>query len=162
MSNFGLGRALKQLEIKYEASRIGDRQVLELMRKRGAVIGGEDSGHMIFLNHHTTGDGIISALQLLFALQLYNQPLSQLAQLMHPSPQKLVNLEVKEKPPLEKIPGLSEAVRAAEEEMGERGRVLIRYSGTQKICRVMAEGPTWKITERICETLAAILRKSIG
>jgi len=162
MSNFGFGLALKKLGIEYDASQVGDRYVLEMMQEKGAVIGGEESGHMIFLNHHTTGDGIISALQLLAALRLYGKPLSQLAKLMKLSPQKLINIDVKEKPPLEKIEGLTEAIRVAEEELGEKGRVLIRYSGTQSMCRVMVEGPTEEMTVRICESLVETLEKAIG
>ncbi|MEA1927082.1 MAG: phosphoglucosamine mutase [Candidatus Auribacterota bacterium] len=162
MSNFGFGLGLKKLGIEYDASQVGDRYVLEMMQQKGAVIGGEESGHMIFLNHHTTGDGIISALQLLAALRLYNKPLSQLSKLMKLSPQKLINIDVKEKPPLEKIEGLAKAIEEAEEELGEKGRVLIRYSGTQSMCRVMVEGPTEEMTGRICESLVETLKKAIG
>ncbi|MDP8214104.1 MAG: phosphoglucosamine mutase [Candidatus Euphemobacter frigidus] len=162
MSNFGFGLALKKLGIEHDMSKVGDRYVLEMMQNRGAVIGGEESGHMIFLNHHSTGDGIISALQLLAAMRTFGKPLSRLAKLMKLSPQKMINIDVVEKPPLERIKGLPEAVKAAEEELGEKGRVLIRYSGTQSMCRVMVEGPTEEITGRICVSLADIIKKAIG
>ncbi len=162
MSNFGFGEALKRLGIEHDAAKVGDRYVLELMRERGAVIGGEASGHVIFLDHHTTGDGLVSALQLLAALRFYRQPLSRLAGLMEVFPQIMVNVEVRNKPPLEEIPGLQEAVRKAEKELGGKGRILIRYSGTEALCRVMVEGPTETMTARIGDELARILKKTLG
>ncbi|MFH0953580.1 MAG: phosphoglucosamine mutase [Verrucomicrobiota bacterium] len=162
MSNFGFGVALKELGIEHGASKVGDRYVLEMMQKKGAVLGGEASGHMIFLDHHTTGDGIISALQLLGAMKYYRKPLSELAKLMKLSPQKVINVDVKSKPPLENITELQAAIKKAEGELKDRGRVLIRYSGTQSMCRVMVEGPTEEITDRLAATLADLVRKNIG
>jgi phosphoglucosamine mutase len=162
MSNFGFFVALKKMGIEKEVSKVGDRYVLEMMREKGAVVGGEQSGHVIFLNHHTTGDGIIAALQLLWAMRYYGQSLSELAKIMIPSPQKVVNVGVKNKPPLESIPALQKAVREAESELGENGRVLIRYSGTQAVCRVMVEGPTEQTTDRLADTLAEAVRKNIS
>jgi phosphoglucosamine mutase len=162
MSNFGFNIALKGLGIKQGISQVGDRYVLEMMKEKNAVIGGEESGHVIFLNHHTTGDGIISALQLLSAMRLYKKPLSALARVMKLSPQKLINVDVKSKPPLEEMEEVQKAVRAAEEELGDKGRVLIRYSGTQQMCRVMVEGPTEELTVRLCSSLAETVRKTIG
>jgi len=162
MSNFGFGTALKELGIKHGVSRVGDRYVLELMKAKNAVLGGEDSGHIIFLNHHTAGDGIISALQLLSAMRMYKKKLSALAGIVKLSPQKLVNVEVSSKPPLEEIKELRQAVEEAEKELGDRGRVLIRYSGTQSLCRVMVEGPTEEVTGRLCSSLAGAVEKAIG
>jgi phosphoglucosamine mutase len=162
MSNFGFFAALKMMGIEKEVSKVGDRYVLEMMREKGAVVGGEQSGHVIFLNHHTTGDGIIAALQLLWAMRYYGQSLSELAKIMIVSPQKIVNVAVKSKPPLESIPALQKAVRDAESELGEHGRVLIRYSGTQAVCRVMVEGPAEQITGRLADTLAEAVRKNIS
>lgn len=162
MSNFGLGIALKGLGIEQGVSKVGDRYVLEMMKEKGAVVGGEESGHMIFLNHHTTGDGIISALQLLAAMQMASQPLSELSKVMTLSPQKLVNVEVQSKPPLEELTDVQAAVKAAEAELGDKGRVLIRYSGTQQKCRVMVEGPTEEMTDRLCGELAGAVKKAIG
>ncbi len=162
MSNYGFVLAMKELGIGLEKAKVGDRYVLEMMREKGAIVGGEASGHMIFLNHHTTGDGIISALQLLAAMQMYKQPLSRLATIMRLLPQKLINIDVKNKPPLEKIPELQRAIKAAEAELKDRGRVLIRYSGTQSMCRVMVEGPTQEMTDRLTTSLADVLRKSLG
>jgi phosphoglucosamine mutase len=162
MSNFGFFSAMKKLNIHTDTSNVGDRYVLEMMQRKGAILGGEESGHAIFLNHHTTGDGIIAALQLLYAMRRAGCPLSELAEIMTPSPQKMINVSVKEKPPLEQLPELQQAIKIAEAELGDRGRVLIRYSGTQPMCRVMVEGPTEQLTERLARTLADVVLRSIG
>ncbi|MBN2319639.1 MAG: phosphoglucosamine mutase [Acidobacteria bacterium] len=162
MSNFGFRLALEEMGIEYGAASVGDRYVLEMMQSKGAVIGGEASGHIIFLNHHTSGDGILSALQLLAAMRRQNQPLSQLSKIMKLSPQKMINVEVTSKPPLESLAELQDSIRAAESELNRRGRVLIRYSGTQRMCRVMVEGPTEEMTERLASSLAETVKKCIG
>ncbi len=162
MSNFGFFAALKKMGIQEGVSKVGDRYVLEMMQEKGGVLGGEESGHVIFLNHHTTGDGIITALQLLSAMKRSGKRLSDLAKVMALSPQKIINVNVKDKPPLEKIPELQKAVKEAEAELGDKGRVLIRYSGTQSMCRVMVEGPTEQMTERLTKTLADVVKKCIG
>jgi phosphoglucosamine mutase len=162
MSNFGFGLALKDLGIEYGASKVGDRYVLEMMQERGAVIGGEPSGHTIFLDRHTTGDGIVTALQLLAALRDAGKPLSEMAKLMQLFPQKVINVDVTRKPPLEELPEVGAAVKAAEAELGEKGRVLVRYSGTQSMCRVMVEGPTEEITQRLARQIADAVQKSLS
>ena len=162
MSNFGFFSALKELGIEHADAKVGDRYVLELMQKKGAVLGGEASGHVIFLDHHTTGDGILTALQLLGAMRHYSKPLSELSKLMKMAPQKIINVDVKNKPPIDKIPELQTAIKTAEKELGDKGRVLIRYSGTQSMCRVMVEGPTEEMTGRLAKSLADTVRKCIG
>ena len=162
MSNFGVFAALRKMGIREGVSKVGDRYVLEMMREKGAVLGGEDSGHVIFLNHHTTGDGIITALQLLWAIKRSKQPLSELARIMTPSPQKIINVNVKSKPPLEELAEVQSATREAEAELNGKGRVLIRYSGTQSMCRVMVEGPTEELTLRLTQRLADVVQKCIG
>jgi phosphoglucosamine mutase len=162
MSNFGFKLALKELGVEHAEAAVGDRYVIEMMQTKGAVIGGEASGHMIFLNHHTSGDGIISALQLLAAMRRADQPLSRLAQIMKLYPQQIINVDVKSKPPLESMMELQNAIRMAEKELESQGRVLIRYSGTQSMCRVMVEGPTTEITDRLARALADTVRKLIG
>ncbi len=162
MSNFGFRLALEEMDIEYAAASVGDRYVLEMMQSKGAIIGGEASGHIIFLNHHTSGDGIISALQLLAAMRRRNQPLSRLSRIMKTFPQKTINVEVNSKPPLESMGELQDSIRAAEAELNRRGRVLIRYSGTQRMCRVMVEGPTEEMTERLAHSLAETVKKCIG
>jgi len=133
-----------------------------MMQAKSATSGGEAPGHMIFLNHHTSGDGIISALQLLAAVRLEDKPLSRLAQVMQLSPQKIINVDVRSKPPLDSLDELQSAIRKAERELSRQGRVLIRYSGTQSMCRVMVEGPTAEITDRLAQSLADAVRRSIG
>ncbi|OQC54394.1 MAG: Phosphoglucosamine mutase [Deltaproteobacteria bacterium ADurb.Bin022] len=162
MSNLGLKVACKQYGFKHHASKVGDRYVLEDMLKMGSVIGGEEAGHMIFLDHHTTGDGIIAALQLVAAMIKENKPLSELARMMDIFPQKLINVDVKSKPDIDQIPRLAEAIKQVEKELGDEGRVLVRYSGTQNMCRVMVEGPTDAVTLKYCRQLADIIKSEIG
>jgi len=162
MSNLGLKVACKKYGFKHHASKVGDRYVLEDMLKMGSVIGGEEAGHMIFLDHHTTGDGIIAALQLIAAMIKENKPLSELARMMDIFPQKLINVDVKSKPDIDKIPKLAEAIKQVEKELGDEGRVLVRYSGTQNMCRVMVEGPTDAVTLKYCQQLADIIKSEIG
>jgi len=162
MSNLGLTLACKKYGFKHHASKVGDRYVLEDMQRLGAVIGGEDSGHMIFLRHHTTGDGILTALQLIAAMLKAGKPLSELAKLMDVLPQKLVNVDVKRKPDIATVPEIMDAVKQVETDLKGQGRVLIRYSGTQNMCRVMVEGPTKELTEKYCNQLSEIVKKALG
>jgi phosphoglucosamine mutase len=162
MSNVGFLAAMKELGIEVELAGVGDRLVLERMKQTDAVVGGEDSGHMIFLDCHTTGDGIVSALKLTGILRQSGSALSQLSGIMTPFPQRLINVDVKTKPPISEVEAVAAAVAAAESELGDKGRVLIRYSGTQPMCRVMVEGPTEEQTNAIAERLADVVRESIG
>ncbi|MFH1834252.1 MAG: phosphoglucosamine mutase, partial [bacterium] len=162
MSNFGLRSALQGLGIDHVTSKVGDRYVLEMMGEHQAVLGGEESGHIVFARHHTTGDGLVAALQLLAALRFYGRPLSELAAAMVVFPQAVVNVGVVATPPFEDIPSLGPAIAEAETELGGHGRVLIRYSGTQALCRVMVEGPASEITDRLAHRLAGIVRREIG
>jgi phosphoglucosamine mutase len=162
MSNLGLRIACKRYGFENHSSKVGDRYVLEDMQRLGAVIGGEESGHMIFLEHHTTGDGILTAMQLLAAMLKSGKPLSELARLMDVFPQKLINVDVKSKPPVESVPAIVEAVKEVEAALGEEGRVLVRYSGTQNMCRVMVEGPTKEATEQYAAQLADVVKAAIG
>ncbi len=161
MSNFGLRLAFDKMGISYEEADVGDRNVLATMQQRGATLGGEQSGHIIFLNHHTTGDGIMSALQLLAIVQNRQVPLSEIAAVFHPAPQKLVNITVPAKPPLESIPAIQEAEARARQELGNKGRTLIRYSGTQSMCRVMVEGPEQEMVDRITSTLVGVVTQAL-
>jgi phosphoglucosamine mutase len=162
MSNIGLGIALKELGIEHAVTKVGDRYVLEEMQTKRASIGGEESGHVIFLDHHTTGDGIITALQVLAVMTKLQKPLSELAKVMTVFPQKLINVDVKSKPELSTIPEIDEVIRDVEEQLGDAGRVLVRYSGTQSMCRVMVEGPTPEDTERYCRQVADVIREKLG
>ena len=162
MSNMGLSIALKKIGIEQVKSKVGDRYVLEEMQKKDAVIGGEDSGHIIFLDHHTTGDGILSALQLLAVIKKENKPVSELSKVMEVFPQVTINVNVKSKPPLEEQPEITSAIKGVEKELGDRGRVLVRYSGTQSMCRVMVEGPTQEETQRFAEKIAEVIKKKLS
>jgi phosphoglucosamine mutase len=128
----------------------------------GSAIGGEESGHMIFLNHHTTGDGIVTAMQLIAAMVRTGKPLSELAQMMDIYPQSLINVDVKSKPDVSTVPQIMETIQRIERELGDNGRVLVRYSGTQNMCRVMVEGPSAAVTEKYCKEIADIVIRVLG
>ncbi|MFH1076419.1 MAG: phosphoglucosamine mutase [Pseudomonadota bacterium] len=162
MSNLGLQIACRRLGFVNHSSQVGDRYVLEDMLRLGAVIGGEDSGHTIFLDHHTTGDGILTGLQLIAAMMTSGKPLSELAQLMDIYPQKLVNIKVNKKPLITTVPQIMDAITQAEKDLGDEGRVLVRYSGTRDVCRVMVEGPTNELTETICGQIADVVMAALG
>ncbi|MGA3282529.1 MAG: phosphoglucosamine mutase [Smithella sp.] len=162
MSNLGLTVAFQKLGIDSVFAPVGDRFVLEEMLARGAVIGGEDSGHLIFLKHHTTGDGLITALQILAAIKKEGRPLSELARIMSVFPQMLINIDVKRKPDIETVPEIMAAIKKAEKSLSDKGRVLVRYSGTQNMCRVMVEGPTKKETETHCRQIADVVEKILA
>ncbi|MFO7984492.1 MAG: phosphoglucosamine mutase [Desulfatiglandaceae bacterium] len=161
MSNIGLTRACERLGIDRHVSKVGDRYVLSDMRRLGAVVGGEESGHIILLHSHTTSDGMITAMQLIAAMIREGKPLSQLADLMAVYPQQLINVAVSEKPDISSVPSLMRAIRAVEAALGSRGRVLVRYSGTQNLCRVMVEGPDPEDTARYAGQLADVVRASL-
>ena len=144
------------------ASKVGDRYVLEKMQQLGSDLGGEQSGHVIFLNHHTTGDGILTSLQLIAAMLVSGKPLSELAQLMDIFPQKLINVDVSSKPDLSSLTHVLAAIRDVESALGDEGRVLVRYSGTQDMCRVMVEGPSDELTVKYCEQIVDAVKAAIG
>ncbi len=162
MSNLGLKVACKKYGIQHHASKVGDRYVLEDMVRLGAIIGGEEAGHMIFLEQHTTGDGIITAVQLIAAMVEAGKPLSELSKMMDIYPQKLINVEVKSKPEISSLPKVMEVIKQVESELGDNGRVLVRYSGTQNMCRVMVEGPTHELTDKYCKQISEVIKNTIG
>ncbi len=162
MSNLGLCLALKNMNIKHAFSKVGDRHVVEKMISSGAVLGGEDSGHVIFLDHHTTGDGILTALKLIEVVKAESKSLSELSRVMTAFPQVLINVEVRHKPDLDTIPDIQDAIKSVEHYLGDEGRVLVRYSGTEPLCRVMVEGPTVDMTNTYCRELADVIRRNIG
>jgi phosphoglucosamine mutase len=162
MSNLGLSRALTGMGVEHVASQVGDRHVVKLMNEVDAAVGGEESGHIIFRRHHTTGDGIVAGLQLLAAMRFYGRPLSELAGVMTVMPQTTINVDVVCKPSLEEIPRLPEAIGEAERLLGDEGRILVRYSGTQSMCRVMVEGSDSEVIRDIAGRLADIICREIG
>jgi len=160
MSNIGLGNTLDSLGIRHIKAAVGDRNVLEEMKRSGAVIGGEDSGHIIFLNDHTTGDGILSALKLLEVMMETNQSLSSLTSIMTVYPQVLMNVEIdKSRPDFMKIKTIADTIKMVEKKLGDKGRVLIRYSGTQPLLRVMVEGPDQNQVEQYCLDICESIKK---
>lgn len=162
MSNIGLGVALETHGIDHIKANVGDRYVMEEMIRHGAVIGGEDSGHMIYLDQHTTGDGILAALRLILCMKQENKSLSELLSVVPVFPQKLINVDVKEKPEINTLPKVVKIIETVEKDLGNKGRVLVRYSGTQSMCRVMVEGPTAEITQKHCEKIAHVVKKVLG
>jgi len=162
MSNLGLRIACKKYGFNYHASKVGDRYVLEDMLRLGGVLGGEESGHTIFLDHHTTGDGIITAVQLIAAMVRSGKPLSELAAMMDIYPQCLINVVVKSKPDISTVPQIIKSIKGVEKKLGNSGRVLVRYSGTQNMCRVMVEGPSVDVTDEYCEEIADVVKKALG
>jgi len=161
MSNMGFRLAMKQMGIHLYTAQVGDRYVMQTMVAQNAIMGGEDSGHMIFRDMHTTGDGIMTALKVVGAMRRTGQPLSELSEIMKVFPQCLINVEVKHKPAIEMVPEIVAAVDHTEKAFGEEGRVLVRYSGTHPMCRVMVEGPSHEETEKHCREIAAVVRKTL-
>ena len=162
MSNMGLAAALKEMGIRWCAAQVGDRHVMEMMKAEGAILGGEDSGHMIFLDAHTTGDGMMAGLKLIEAMRSEKLPVSELADIMTVFPQELINVDVSSKPELSGLPIVKDTIAEVETNLGDRGRVLVRYSGTQNICRVMVEGPTKEKTQNYCRQIADAVKQAIG
>lgn len=162
MSNFGFHEAMEKLGIKVVVTKVGDRYVIDAMRKGNFGLGGEQSGHIIFGGYTTTGDGIIAALQLLRIMKTKGRKLSKLKNLLRKYPQKLINLKVKQKKPFEKIPTVCKLVAEAEQSLHGKGRVLLRYSGTENLARVMVEAKSRKDVEHYSKKLANAIKKSIG
>ncbi|BBD07002.1 phosphoglucosamine mutase [Desulfovibrio ferrophilus] len=161
MSNMALEVFMRERGGTLMRTAVGDRYVVEAMRREGAVLGGEQSGHLIFMNHSTTGDGILAALQLMRVMVEQDKPLSDLAHLIEPYPQLLINVAVERKPPFENEPKVMSAVADAEAELGDTGRVLLRYSGTEAKARVMVEGQDEALVRRIAEELAEVVREAL-
>ena len=141
MSNLGLEKALSSIGVRLERVSVGDRYVVERMRQGDFNLGGEQSGHLIFMDKITTGDGLLSALMVMRVMGDEQRPLSELASFMKPFPQTLKNVLINRKPPIAELPGVMQEIRQVEQELGTDGRVLVRYSGTENKARVMIEGP---------------------
>jgi phosphoglucosamine mutase len=161
MSNMGFEIAMKEANIKLIRTQVGDRYILECMRQKGYNLGGEQSGHLIFLDHTTTGDGILSALQVLAVMKKKGRPLSELAAVMSTLPQVLVNVTVERRRELDEIPVIGQAIADAEKKLAGMGRILVRFSGTQALCRVMIEGPSQKEITAMANELANTIKKNM-
>ncbi len=162
MSNMGMEVALRRRGIGLVRTAVGDRYVVEEMRRGGYNLGGEQSGHVIFLEHSTTGDGMITALQVLSLVLRSGRSLSELASNFEPYPQVLKNVAVSVKKPLETVESLKHAMEDAKERLDGKGRVLVRYSGTELVLRVMVEGEDAKLIQDIAQELEETVRKELG
>ncbi len=162
MANLGLERALEREGIRMVRSDVGDRYVVEAMLAQNLNLGGEQSGHIIFLDHITTGDGMLSALQVLAFMRREDRPLSELAKVMERVPQLIRNVPVREKPPFESIPAIQAKLEQVQEELEGWGRILLRYSGTEPLARVMIEGEDQQRIEVLADDVCNVIRKAIG
>jgi phosphoglucosamine mutase len=162
MSNLGLERALAALGIGLLRTPVGDKYVLEEMRRTGAVLGGEQSGHVIFLDYATTGDGLLTALRVLEIMIVSGTGLDELTAGLEIYPQRLVNVRVRSRRPLSELPAVTEEIRAAEEAFGAAGRVLVRFSGTEPLARVMVEGPELSQVEAFASRIAGVIERELG
>ena len=162
MSNLGFHQAARNYDLNLEIASVGDRYVLEMMKEKNACLGGEQSGHIIFGNLSTTGDGILTGLQLLAALKESGKKMSELSELMVDFPQILVNVRVTDRKAWETNDRIQEAIGIAEKKLGENGRILVRPSGTEPLLRIMAEGPSQDELEELIHHIAEITRQEIG
>ncbi len=163
MSNLGLEVSLREVGIHLERTPVGDYYVTERMGRGGFTLGGEQAGHIvIFGQGHTTGDGLYTALKLCQMLVRYRAPLSELASCMCNFPQVLINVPVRSKPPWEELPTVREQMAKAEALLGDQGRIVLRYSGTEPVARVMMEGPEQGLIEELAEGIAGAIRRKLG
>jgi phosphoglucosamine mutase len=162
MSNLGLEKYLKSQNIRLLRTQVGDRYVLETMLKSGAIIGGEQSGHTIFLNHASTGDGILTALMVLSVMCRTGKTLSELSKDFIKFPQKLVNINVSSKPPLETLPAVASVIAKKEKELQDSGRILVRYSGTENKARVMVECENEAECKKHASDVAEVIERELG
>ncbi len=162
MSNFGLERFLKEMGISLKRVQVGDRYVVEAMRNEGFNLGGESSGHLLFLDHATTGDGTLAALQIIKIMILTQKPLSQLRELIQPIPQVLENIRVEKKQNFDTHPALQKKIISAEKKLAGKGRLLLRYSGTEPLIRVMIESEDERLIEEILGDLREELHQFLG
>jgi phosphoglucosamine mutase len=162
MSNLGLEHALKERNIEFHRASVGERYVLEELRKSGGVIGGETSGHMIVLDQTTTGDGLITAMQVLAVMKRSGKKLSELVAGMPKYPQTMLNVRTEQRMDPEQSPRIQEAVSAARNELADSGRIVLRASGTEPVIRVMVEGSDASQVNSVAERLAAVVAEAAG
>jgi phosphoglucosamine mutase len=162
MSNGGLDEAIGKAGGKVVRTQVGDKFVIDEMRRLDANVGGEQSGHMIFRDYTTTGDGIISALQMLRVMRETGKPLSELCRVLQRFPQVMLNVKVRAKPPLDSVAGANDAIEKARSVLGGAGTVIVRYSGTEPLCRVTVEGRDRVIIEQEAQRIAGVIQRQIG
>jgi phosphoglucosamine mutase len=162
MSNLGLERALQRHGIGLVRTPVGDKYVLEEMVHRNAPLGGEQSGHVIFRDYATTGDGLLTALRVLEVMQSSGRGLDELASEIEIYPQKLVNVRVKNRRPLADLPGVNAEIERAQSEFGDTGRIVVRFSGTEPLARVMVEGPALDRVDHYAHSIAAAIQSELS
>ncbi len=162
MANKGFDVAMEKNGIKVVKTKVGDRYVMGAMQSGDYVLGGEQSGHIIFLEYGTTGDGIISGLQVVDLIKRSGKKLSELAKCMDRFPQVLINVDVKEKKDIEELASVVEVINDVEKELGDRGRTLVRYSGTENLCRILVEGEDEAKVRELASKIASAVREELG
>jgi phosphoglucosamine mutase len=160
MSNMGLEAAMERMGGRMIRTGVGDRYVVECMRRKGFSFGGEQSGHLVFLDHITTGDGILASLQLLAIMKKHNRPLSELSGIMESFPQVLKNVRTAGKMKVDSIPGFQKTLKGLEDKLGTSGRILVRASGTEPVIRVMVEGQDTGVIDAMADELCDLVRKA--
>jgi phosphoglucosamine mutase len=162
MSNFGLEFFLKEQGMNFVRTQVGDRYIVEHMRQSGAIFGGEPSGHLVFKRYSTTGDGILAALKVIESIKFYDKDLSELASEIELFPQTMENVIVQKRVPFVEVAEIKKVMLMAEEKLGKEGRILLRYSGTEPLARVMVEGRDTKLVRSLCSELSHVVTKALG
>jgi phosphoglucosamine mutase len=162
MANLGLDKTLQAMDVELHKTNVGDKYVMQDMREHGAVLGGEQSGHILYLDHHTTGDGLLTAVQLLNAMSAQQVPLKELAQILRKYPQVLVNVRLRHRCDPLQYASVRHAVQSAESTLNEEGRILVRLSGTEPVARIMVEGPTQAVIEPLADHIAQAITDAMG
>jgi phosphoglucosamine mutase len=162
MSNFGLESYFNHKGLKFTRTQVGDRYIVEHMRQSGALFGGEPSGHLVFKKYSTTGDGILAALKVIESMKFYDRDLSELAGEIELFPQEMRNVSVAKRVPFEEMPDIKKAMVLAEGKLGKEGRILLRYSGTEPLARVMVEGRDPQLVNTLCLELSDVVKKSLS
>jgi len=162
MSNFGLEVYLKKIGLNFVRTQVGDRYIVEHMRQSGALFGGEPSGHLVFKRYSTTGDGILAALKAIESIKFYDRDLSELASEIELYPQVMINVPVAKRVPFQDVPEIQKSLKVAQDKLGDTGRTLLRYSGTEPLARVMVEGQDSKLVESICKEISEVVAKVLG
>jgi len=162
MANLGLEQALRQMGFELYRTPVGDKHVVEGMRQTGAILGGEQSGHLVFLKYHTTGDGLLTAVQLLNAMATRQLPLAVLAQILHKFPQIVLNVKMRERRDPLGLPQVQRMIAEAERVLGHDGRVVVRLSGTESVARVMLEGPEQNLIKSLAQRIGQAITSELG
>ncbi len=162
MSNFGVEHYLQKLGLNFVRTAVGDRYIVEHMRQTGALFGGEPSGHLVFKRYSTTGDGILAALKVIESIKFYDRDLAELTNEIELFPQKMENVLVQKRVPFETVPEIQKALELAQAKLKDEGRILLRYSGTEALARVMVEGRDNKLVSSLCSELAQVVNKALG